>query len=88
MTERIIAAACRIGRTIASMPAPARHHDVMYALDACEKGLGLVHPNHQGFLTSTGRFVMRFEAWDIAKAADQIRGKPPVPGTLYSEDLW
>jgi hypothetical protein len=36
--------------------------------------------NNQGFITSTGRFVDRFEAWDIAKANNQIKyhtDRPP-----------
>ena len=42
----------------------------------------------QGFLTSTGRYVSRREAWQIAVTAGQVQ-----PGTrtqdplLYSEDL-
>ena len=34
---------------------------------------GKVMTNNQGFITSTGRFVTREEAWDIAKDADQIK---------------
>lgn len=46
--------------------------------------------NHwdQGFTTSTGRFVERDEAWEIAKAAQQIRRVSGSPGTLFSEDLY
>lgn len=88
-TVRITAAACRIGKTVAAtLPPPARHHHIMLGLNRASKGLGLVAPDDQGFLTNTGRFVGRIEAWDIAKAADQIIGKTPCPGTLYSEDLW
>lgn len=69
----------------ASLPPPFRHSDVMLAIDSA----GI----EQGFLTSTGRFVGRGEAYAIAKAASQLLpddrpGHTPTPGTLYSEDLW
>lgn len=37
--------------------------------------------NNQGFITSTGRFVDRFEAWDIAQTNNQIKfntDRPPL----------
>ena len=49
--------------------------------------------HHEGFLTSLNRFVSRFEAYEIAVAADQtpIKHDPKwlksIP-QLYSEDLW
>jgi len=45
----------------------------------------------QGFLTSSGRFVDRVEAAEIAYAAGQVRQRSThegKPGTLYSEDLY
>jgi hypothetical protein len=43
----------------------------------------------QGFITNKLRFVSREEAWEIAKANDQICwGKDRPPGKLFSEDLY
>ena len=43
---------------------------------------------HQGFMTSTGRFVDREEAYVIAIHAGQTKGKMTGSGSLYSEDLY
>lgn len=42
----------------------------------------------QGFLTSTGRFVDRKEAYRIALNAGQINESNGVDGELFSEDLY
>ena len=42
----------------------------------------------QGFLTSTGRFVDRKEAYRIALNAGQIDESNGVDGELFSEDLY
>ena len=39
----------------------------------------------QGFLTSVGRFVNRYEAADIAFMSGQLKGRV---NCLYSEDIW
>lgn len=89
--ERIVAVACRFvgpltdspaGRITltASLPAPARHHDILW-------GLGRVQPQDQGFLTDRGRFVDRAAAAEIARAAGQAQALI-APPHLYSEDLW
>ena len=47
-----------------------------------------LHGRNQGFLTSTGRYVGRREAWGLASEAGQIVS-PKVRGTsLCSEDLY
>jgi hypothetical protein len=90
--ERIVAAALKIGRNVvASMPPPARHHTIMHELFDLTGGnrLSAVSPDAQGFLTDTGRFVGREEAWQIARAAGHIKPKDYVTtGRLFSEDLW
>lgn len=84
--ETIIAAACLVGRFTASLPRPKRHGDIMRSIGAA--GLNyIVGPEEQGFLTSTGRFVKRVEAGEIALAAKQIE-RLNYPPQLYSEDLW
>ena len=69
-----------------------RHHNCLGVGPA----LGIDLPDEQrsgksqGFLTSTGRFVDRREAWNIAEAADQIIERPGRGrrGYLFSEDLY
>lgn len=76
-----------------------RHNDCFVALNAWagllpdrerwtlqEQLAGL----NQGFMTSTGRYVDRREAWNIAHAADQyfVPGERKCPGELFSEDIY
>ena len=42
----------------------------------------------EGFLTSTGRFVDREEAWRIARTAGQLRPDAEPEGSLLSENLY
>lgn len=88
MTERIVAAALRYRRVTYSVPPPGRHHSVMRLMS--EKGLGTEAMHNQGFVTSTGRFVNRCEAFKIATEAGQIIKKTGNPNSqdLYSEDVW
>ncbi|CDX54579.1 p063 [Mesorhizobium plurifarium] len=83
--ETIVAVAVRYEGLTVSLPAPARHHNVLHPLfDLTGKVLG---GQDQGFLTSKGRFVNRFEAARIAVRAKQIV-EPRWPPDLYSEDVW
>lgn len=106
MTETIVAAAVRIwvptplqmqlwqGKRVypntmtVSAPPPARHHTLLHPL--VELGIRKVHPDDQGFLTSTGRFVGREEALKIALASGQPMIDHPArhQRLLFSEDLW
>jgi hypothetical protein len=83
--ESIIAAAYRVGEIVYSTPRPGRHRQ---ALDAAI-ALG-VDPNvgDQGFVTSTGRFVTRWQAARIAFIAGQTTRAPRLSTELYSEDVW
>lgn len=87
MSERIIAAAIQYGATI-SLPPPARHHTIIQTMDT-EMGIEgpLATPQTQGFITNTGRYVNRVEAFYIAHKAGQIISETKGP-QLYSEDLW
>jgi hypothetical protein len=83
--ETIVAAAIQYHGLTVSLPPPARHHTILHPLaDIVGKVIG---PDEQGFLTSTGRFVGRFEARDIAIQSGQNR-KPDHQHWLFSEDLW
>lgn len=85
MSERIAAAALRKGELIFSIPPPARHHTIFWAMDPLE--IRAVH-FEQGFTTSTGRFVDRNEACAIARRQNQILIKTGPDNELFSEDVW
>ena len=83
--ERIISVAISAFGIVASLPAPARHGDVLRKLhDFNPIALG---GECQGFLTSAGRYVNRRDAAAIALAAGQVDKLISAPD-LYSEDLW
>jgi hypothetical protein len=69
----------------------ARHYDIVMhkALEAMDR-VGDNANWDQGFLTNYGRFVDRYEAFEIAKEMDQIIKKSGNPNDirLYSEDLY
>lgn len=82
--ERIISAAILYKGLIVTLPPPARHYSILHPLGAIVGEV--IGPDEQGFLTSTGRFVGRIEARDIAV---QVMGiKPAHRRDLFSEDLW
>ena len=87
---RIVAAALRHQGKIYSVPAPARHGDVMNQMyDTLGHGPEAQHD--QGFVTSAGDYVDRQRAWTIAVEAGQLLERAPTDhrgGTLYSEDVW
>lgn len=80
----IVAAAIKQGKLVYSVPRPGRHHNVMREMAAA--GIPIPIIGEQGFLTSDGLFVGRFEAKDIAVAAGQV-GKTGM-AELFSEDVW
>lgn len=87
MSETIVAAALRInGMTVSDIP-PARHHTLLWAVSGINDNLR-IGSEQQGFITSTGRFVDRQEALEIALAAKQIERPKYQPHQLFSEDLW
>ncbi len=80
--ERITHAAVRVrGRLFTA----ANHKAAVLAAGWAELG-----PNDIGFVTSTGRFVSRAEAWKIARRAGQLRrdrSRQRGSAELHSEDL-
>ena len=87
MRETIVAAAVHAYGATWSLPRPARHHNVLFAIDGAGLCAMKPGPDAQGFLTSDGRFVGRTEGAEIAVEVGQIKNLrwPPL---LYSEDLW
>lgn len=88
MSERIAAAAIRVGGQVRHMLPPARHHNVMHRF--YRKTGVVVGPDEQGFITDTGRYVDREEALKIAVFAGQIirRSGGDHATELFSEDMW
>ena len=96
--ERVVAAAIKFflsdGKTILSDPmiiCGRRHSNIFEAMFSL--GLRYDKPSHtQGFWTNQNRFVDRYEAFEIAKAANQIlpeaQQEVEKSHTLYSEDVW
>lgn len=91
--ERIAAAAILVKGEVWTLPPPARHHVLIHAWSSAHFKNGarpsIPDDHEQGFVTSTGRFVDRYEARKIAEATGQllphaIRGRPQ----LFSEDVW
>ena len=78
----IIAAACVIDGEVVSLPAPARHHDIIRRWPKPKHSHG-----EQGFIDDKLGFVSRREAAGIALEQGQIEALK-WPGQLYSEDLW
>jgi hypothetical protein len=68
-------------------PPPARHAHLLHPVMS-EEAIG---PDDQGFVTSRGRYVDRYEALRIVIAAGQTQIDHPsrnAGGQLFSEDLW
>lgn len=81
----IVAAACQIDGLTFSMPAPARHHDVLWSMHT----LGVRGDEVQGFLDHRGVFLGRKAAMIVANNWGQILPEEFDPdGELYSEHLW
>ena len=82
MMETITSCAIKTGDRIVALPKPARHPHILHAFPGTAGGI-------QGFMTSTGRFVTRGLAHQIARKAGQIvRRCGGDDHTLFSENLW
>lgn len=81
----IVAAACQVDGLIFSLPAPARHHDVLWSM----RSVGVDGIETQGFLDHRGVFVGRKAAMIVAHVWGQVKPEEFDPdGGLYSEHLW
>ena len=106
MTETIVAAAIQLptpepfasethkGKSVypamltVTAPPPARHANLLHPTVTITAEHGWAR--HQGFITSTGRFVDREEGLKIALASEQPMIDHPSRNStmLFSEDLW
>lgn len=81
---RVVAAACHLNGLTYSIPAPARHHDILLLMPAPER-----HLCKQGFLLSDGRFIEREGARAVAIDQKQVKDMSLLHSRdLFSEDLW
>ena len=88
METVVCAAILRTGQPVPdTVPAPGRHHNIIHMLASQGVGAGEMTPDTQGFVTSTGRFVDRVEACQIARSANQLI-REPTGDFLTSEDVW
>lgn len=82
----VVCAACRFGDIIV---AGARHFDtVMHRVIDGRFSRREVSEAEQGFIDQFGIFLTREEAFILAEEKGQIKEKPNVRGTLFSEDLY
>lgn len=89
MTERITAAAVVFEGIVCALPPPARHHTILHIIARdLRPDADVIGPDAQGFVTSTGRFVHRAEARQLAEAAGQLLPTAIAHKHLFSEDVW
>lgn len=84
--EIIVGVALEYQGALHSLPRPARHHDIIQILYQVHKEM--IVPDTEGFMTSTGRYVLRKEALSIAKNANQLLPSHEHPTELFSESVW
>jgi hypothetical protein len=86
---RVVAAAINRNNSgeIVSLPAPARHHDIIRHIHETYGDYPV--RGTQGFVLNDGTFVMRKPALHIAEKAGQLLKSPVSPAHgLFSEDVW
>lgn len=73
-----------------SLPAPARHCDVIrHIVETTKHRAVLVDMDYdQGFLDADGVFLHRKAAYARAQLNGQLQGQGHSQGRLFSEDLW
>lgn len=91
----ISAAAILRDGVIWTLPRPARHHNILWAMydvdnnSAPDKRPKIIPATgEQGFVTEKGQFLKRDEAYRVAIKAGQFLKEPCAPPNLFSEDLW
>lgn len=91
VTARITHVAIRHRGKVYSLPAPNRHHHVLWEMRDSGIPRTELGDHEQGFVDESGAFLTRTHAFERAQETGQI--KPRVPGNyegplLFSEDLW
>lgn len=74
------------------VPAPGRHHNVIWLMRQVGRNAESIASSEEGFVTDQNQFVSRAEALAIAKASGQLleehRALADQLGELYSEFVW
>lgn len=83
---KVVAAAIKYRGVICSLPRPARHNDIIYALARAGQETPIV--GEQGFLDDSGEFLTRKQAMMIAVVAGQVKSGQEQKRELFSEDVW
>lgn len=78
-----------------TLPRPARHHNIIWAMNDVD---GNIHTSRvqqivpargaQGFVDEGGQFLSRVDAAIRAEQCGQTKKPLTAPPALYSEDLW
>jgi hypothetical protein len=84
--ERIVAAAVRYKGINFTLPAPARHSDILRVLHSINEDAAI--SCQQGFLTDTGLFLGRVGAKALVRDNNQPTIRDIHAEELFSEDLW
>ena len=102
MVARLTHVAIRQNGILYSLPAPNRHHHILWVLSKRRgnEGAPEVADEHllaetpdpgmdsQGFLDADGKYLNRADGLVRAQATGQIKGGKIIGGVLTSEDLW
>lgn len=87
MQELIIGVGIVTEGKLYTLPRPHRHHHcISIAFEELNKQ---IVTENQGFITNKGRYVLREEALEIAKNANQLLPRhDPYFTELFSESIW
>ena len=93
---KIVAAAIKKDGVIWTLPRPARHHNIIFAMNdvgkskARENKTSFLIEAHgkQGFIDGEGNFLNREDAAKRAILCGQLTKPLIAPPNLFSEDLW
>lgn len=74
-----------------TLPRPARHHNIIWAMndvDGVKDGKIIRAHGIRGFIDEEGNFMTRVEAAIRAEECKQLTKPLDAPPNLFSEDLW
>lgn len=90
MRTKITHVAIRFNGVVYSLPAPNRHHHVIWHIVQTTGCSSVdVREDDQGFLDESGRYLTRRAALVSARMYNQIKNPDDIRmGKLFSEDVW
>ncbi len=85
----IVAAAIEHEGAVYALPAPARHHNVIWHINEVTGSTRVPASSVQGFIDSNFGFVDRVRALEIVRDENQELVDPEIKaGKMFSENLW